>query len=542
MNTTAPGLQADIVIVGAGAAGCVLAARLSEDPALEVLLLEAGGEDSNPWIHVPAGFVKTIGNPSVDWRFETGDEPELAGRRVPLPRGKVLGGTTALNGMLYIRGNPRDYDAWRDAGNPGWGWDEVLPYFLRAEGNVRGAGPWHGGQGPLSVSDIPPDELSDAFIAACGETGHAAIADFNGPSQEGAGYYQMMTRRGRRASTARAYLAGARGRPNLRVVTGAHATRLLFEGSKENARATGVAFEQGGVARQALARREVLVCAGAIQSPQLLQLSGIGPAALLARHGITPVADLPGVGENLQDHLQVRVIYRCSRPVTINDILRSKWRTALEGAKYLFGRTGLLAHAVFRSGLFARSSLAPAGWPDLQIHFGLLSFDRAGSPPHPFSGFTVSVCQLRPWSRGWVRITSTDPHAAPEIRANYLSAPEDCRVMTEAVQLARRVAGAPSLVAYVEREHSPGAACASEAEMLEHVRRTAGTVHHPVGTCRMGNDALAVVDHRLRVRGLQGLRVVDGSVMPSVNTGNTTAPIVMIAEKAADMIREDLRG
>lgn len=537
MNITDPRLEADVVIVGAGAAGCVLAARLSEDPALRVLLLEAGGEDSNPWIHVPSGVAKTVGNPAVDWRFETEPAPGLAGRRVPLPRGKVLGGTTAINGMLYIRGTPRDYDGWRDAGNPGWGWSDVLPYFIRAEANTRGASALHGADGPLAVSDIPRDELSDAFLCAAGEAGYTVLDDFNGLSQEGAGYYQMMTRRGRRASTARAYLKAARNRPNLQVVTGAQATRILFKGT----RATGVEFVRGGATQQARAHREVLIAAGALQSPQLLQLSGVGPAELLGSHGIPVVADRPGVGENLHDHLQVRVIYRCNRPVTINDILNSKFRLALEGAKYLFARTGLLAHVIFRSGLFARSSAAPEGRPDLQIHFGLLSFDRMGAPPHPFPGFTVSVCQLRPTSRGWVRITSADPLAAPAIQADYLSSDTDCRVMTEAVLLARRIAAQPSLAAYIEHEYSPGADCASPEQMLEHVRRTAGTVHHPVGTCRMGGDALAVVDHRLRVRGAEGLRVIDGSVMPAINSGNTTAPIVMIGEKASDMIREDLR-
>ena len=535
-NFTAANFSADIVVVGAGAAGCVLAARLSEDPSLSVLLLEAGGEDSNPWIHIPAGFAKTIGNPALDWRFETEPAPGLAGRRIPLPRGKVLGGTTAINGMLYIRGTPPDYDGWRDAGNPGWGWNDVLPYFIRAENNTRGANAFHGADGPLSVSDIPHDPLSDAFLRASGEAGFPVLEDFNGASQEGASYYQMMTRRGRRASTARAYLKAARNRANLQVVTGAQATRILFDGK----RASGVEFVRGGAKQTAAARREVLITSGALQSPQLLQLSGIGPAELLGRHGIPVLHDLPGVGENLQDHLQVRMIYRCNRPVTINDILNSKIRTALEGAKYLFGRTGLLAHVIFRSGLFARSSFAPEGWPDLQIHFGLLSFDRMGAPPHPFPGFTVSVCQLRPTSRGWVRIGSNDPLAAPVIHADYLSTDTDCRVMTEAVQLARRIAAQPSLAAYIDHEYSPGAAHASAEQMLEHVRKTSGTVHHPVGTCRMGNDALAVVDHRLRVRGINRLRVIDGSVMPAINSGNTTAPIVMIGEKASDMIREDL--
>ena len=337
-NLTAANFTADIVIVGAGAAGCVLAARLSEDPSLSVLLLEAGGEDSNPWIHVPAGVAKTIGNPALDWRFETEPAPGLAGRRIPLPRGKVLGGTTAINGMLYIRGTPPDYDGWRDAGNPGWGWTDVLPYFIRAENNIRGANAFHGAEGPLSVSDIPRDPLSDAFLRASGEAGFPVLEDFNGPSQEGASYYQMMTRRGRRASTARAYLKAARKRANLQVLTGAQATRILFDGK----RASGVEFVRGGAKQTANARREVLITSGALQSPQLLQLSGIGPAELLRRHGVPILHDLPGVGENLQDHLQVRVIFRCNRPVTINDILNSKIRTALEGAKYLFGRTGLL--------------------------------------------------------------------------------------------------------------------------------------------------------------------------------------------------------
>jgi len=529
--------EADVVIVGAGTAGCVLASRLSEDPQLRVLLLEAGGADRNIWIRVPSGIAKTIGKPGLDWCMTTEPVAGFHGRRMPFPRGKTLGGTGSLNGMLYIRGHPRDYDHWRDLGNEGWGWSDVLPYFRRSEANERGADALHGDSGPIAVSDIGHDRLADAFLTAATEAGYPLIADFNGPSQEGASYYQMMIRRGRRACGADAYLRPAMGRPNLQVLSSAHATRVLFEGRG----ATGVEFRRGAEVSSANARREVLIAGGAFHSPQLLQLSGIGAAGLLGRHGIPVVADLQEVGANLQDHLQVRALCRCTLPITINDVLHSHLRLAGEVVRYALFGTGILAWGPWRTGLFACSSASP-GWPDLQVHFGPVGFKSVSEPPPPYPSFTISVCLLRPSSRGRVEIGSSDPLAAPKIQPDYLSTENDRRLMVEAFQLARKLLAQPTLATYVAEEILPGPDCRTDAQILEHVRNIGGTVHHPVGTCRMGRDEHAVVDARLRVRGVGSLRVADGSIMPTLISGNTNAPIVMIAEKASELIREDLRG
>ena len=529
--------EADVVVVGAGSAGCVLAARLSENADLRVLLLEAGEADRNVWIHVPGGISKTIGNPRLDWCLESEPVPGLNGRRMPYPRGKLLGGSGSLNGMQYIRGNPRDYDRWRDSGNEGWGWSDVLPYFRRAEANARGADELHGDSGPLAVSDIGHGKLTDAFLRAAAQAGHPPIADFNGPSQEGASYYQMMIRRGRRACGAGAYLRPAMRRPNLQVLTSAQATRVLFEGR----RATGVEFRRGAGILTARARREVVIAGGAFHSPQLLQLSGIGPARLLERCGVPIVADRPGVGANLQDHLQVRALCRCTQPVTINDILSSPLRLAGEVARYALFRAGMLASGPFRVGLFACSSASP-GWPDLQVQFSPVGFRSVTEPPLRYSSFTMSVCLLRPSSRGRVEIGSADPFAPPKIQPDFLSNEDDRRLMVEAFKLGRRLLAQPSLAAYVAEELLPGPLCRTDAQILEHVRETGSTVHHPVGTCRMGRDELSAVDERLRVRGVAALRVADGSIMPALISGNTNAPIVMIAEKASDLMREDLRA
>ena len=528
--------EADVVIVGAGTAGCVLAARLSENPDLRVLLLEAGEADRNIWIHVPSGLAKTVGNPRLDWCLKTEPVPGLNGQRKPYPRGKVLGGSGAMNGMLYIRGNPRDYDRWRDLGNEGWGWSDVLPYFRRSEANVRGADALHGDSGPLAVSDIGPEELADAFLQAASEAGYPLIDDFNGPSQEGASYYQMMIRRGWRACGARAYLKPVMRRPNLQVLTSAQATRVKFEGI----RATGVEFRRGADNLTATARREVVIAGGAFHSPQLLQLSGVGPAQLLGRHGVSVVADLPGVGANLQDHLQARLMCRCTQPVTVNDVLYSPLRLAKEVVRFALFGTGTLAWGPFRTGLFACSSASP-DWPDLQVHFGPVGFKNVSEPLLPYSSFSMSVCPLRPTSRGRVEIGSSDPLALPKIQPDFLSTEDDRRLLVEAFNLGRRLLAQPSLAAYVAEEIMPGPNCQNDAQILEHVRETGSTVHHPVGTCRMGRDDQSVVDARLRVRGLGALRVADGSIMPQLISGNTNAPIVMIAEKASDLIREDLR-
>ena len=528
----------DYVIVGAGSAGCVLANRLSEDGRHTVCLLEAGPRDNYLWIHIPIGYGKTMFHPVYNWGFHTEREPTMNGRKVYWPRGRGLGGSSSINGLIFIRGQREDYDRWAEAGNAGWGWDDVLPYFMRSEDNSRGASAVHGTGGPLAASDIPTKhELVEAFIGGAGELGIRRTDDFNGLDQEGAGYYQLTTRNGWRCSTAVGYLKPVRNRPNLRVETDAHATRVLFGGT----RATGVEYRRGGTLRQVCARREVIVSAGGLQSPQLLQLSGLGPAGFLKGHGIDVVGDLPGVGANLQDHLQARVIYKCRKPVTTNDDLNSWWRSLKIGLQWALARRGPLAIGINQGGLFARA-MPGAQTPDVQFHFGTVSADMAGAKVHPFPGFTMSVCQLRPTSRGTVMIKSRDPLEAPAMQPNYLSTELDCATTVEGVKLARRIAGTRAMADYTLAEYKPGPGTASDAEVLDFVRNNGATIFHPVGTCRMGDDAMAVVDARLRVRGVAGLRVVDASIMPTLVSGNTNWPTVMIAEKASDMIREDGRA
>ena len=453
------------------------------------------------------------------------------------PRGKVLGGSSSINGLLYVRGQHEDYDRWRQHGNSGWGFDDVLPYFKKAENQQRGADDFHGAGGPLPVSDlVHADPLSAAFIAAAAETGIPVNPDFNGASQEGTGFFQTTTRRGRRASTAVAYLRPARGRGNLRVETSALAQRILFDGR----RADTIEFRQAGVLRTARARKEILVSGGAYNSPQLLQLSGVGPAELLRQHGIDVVLDAPGVGHDLQDHMQVRVVMRCTQSITLNDIVNSPVRRILAGARYAAFRKGPLTIAAGTSGAFFKTSPRLAT-PDIQIHFLPFSTDKMGERLHSFSGFSASVCQLRPESRGSLRIRSADPTAAPEIRINYLSTEVDRTANVEGLKVLRRILQAPALGPYVVEEVDPGAKVSTDEELLNYCRARGSTIYHPTSTCRMGSDPLAVVDQRLRVRGLEGLRVVDGSIMPDLVSGNTNAAIIMIAEKASDMILEDAR-
>ncbi|MBI5719264.1 MAG: choline dehydrogenase [Burkholderiales bacterium] len=547
----------DHIVVGAGSAGCVMAARLSEDPATRVLLLEAGPPDTSPWIHLPIGYGKTMWDPAVNWCFHTEPDPGMNGRRIYWPRGKTLGGSSSINGLIYIRGQREDFDAWAARGNPGWGYDDVLPYFRRSECNQRGADAWHGGAGPLRVSDIgAKHELIEAFIEGAAQCGVPRTDDFNGARQEGAGYYQLTTSRGLRWSAARAYLRPARRRPNLTVHTHAMAGAVLLAGR----RARGVRYRLGGRGasagrgghlghlgalgdeREARCRGEVVLCAGAIQSPQLLQLSGLGPAALLRDKGIELVHELPGVGENLQDHLQLRVILECSKPITTNDQLRSWWGQARIGLQWLLARRGPLAVGINQGGCFMRA-LPESSRPDIQFHVATLSADMAGGEVHPFSGFTMSVCQLRPSSRGHVRIKSADVNEPPAMVPNYLSTELDRRTAVAAVKAARAIAAAPALAPYVRREVKPGPAATDDAALLEFCRDQGATIFHPSGTCAMGPEpaAGAVVDARLRVHGVSGLRVVDCSVMPTLVSGNTHAAVVMMAEKAAEMMREDAR-
>jgi choline dehydrogenase len=532
------GLTYDFVIAGAGSAGCVLANRLSADGRHSVLLLEAGPPDRSPWIHLPIGYGKTMFHPVLNWGFRTEPEAGTGLRQIYWPRGRCLGGSSSINGLIYIRGQAEDYERWAAMGNAGWDWQSVLPYFLAAEGNSRGAGPWHGASGPLAVSDIgEKHELIEAIIAAAESIGVRRNEDFNGAAQEGAGYYQLNTRNGWRCSAAKAYLHPARGRANLRVLTGAQATRVIFAGS----RAVGVEFERGHEREIAHAAREVIIAAGAVQSPQLLELSGIGDAARLASLGIPVIHHAPDVGESLQDHLQLRLIYKVSKPITTNDDLRHLHRRIGIGLKWLLLRSGPLAVGINQGGLFTRV-LPESTTPDIQFHFGTLSSEAAGAAPHPWSGCTFSVCQLRPESRGEIHIHSPDPFATPAIRPRYLTAEADCRTAVAALKFARRLAAAAALKPYLAEEYRPGSECASDEDLLDFARNHGATIFHPVGTCRMGADAHAVVDHRLRVNGVTGLRVIDASIMPTLVSGNTNAPTVMIAEKGAAMILADAHG
>ena len=528
-------MEADFIIVGAGSAGCVLAARLSESGRHRVLLLEAGPKDRNPWIHVPLGYGKLFGNAALNWMYTTEPEPELNGRRIAQPRGKVLGGSSSINGLVYVRGQAQDYDRWRQMGNTGWSYEDVLPLFRRMEDQERGADGWHGVGGPLAVSDARDvHPLADAFIAACEAEGLPRNEDFNGARQEGAGYFQTTSRNGVRRSAARAYLRPARKRANLVVETGAQVTRVLFDGR----RATGVAYRQGGEDRVATVRGEVILCGGAINSPQLLELSGIGDGERLRALGIAPLVHAPRVGENLQDHFQVRIVLRARDPVTLNDVMRSPWRKAGMGLDYLLRRRGLLSVSAGLASAFFRTRDELAS-PDIQVHFVPFSTDRMGESLHPYSGFTASVCQLRPESRGSVHIASPDPFAAPEIRANYLSAEEDRWAVVAGLHRLRRYLAAEPLRALWDEETIPGAEAADDAALLAYARATGSTIYHPSCTCAMGPGEDAVVTPRLAVRGVEGLRVVDGSVMPMLVSGNTNAPIMMIGEKGADMILED---
>jgi choline dehydrogenase len=499
-----------------------------------VLLLEAGGEDDNRWIHIPLGYGKHFSNPKVNWLYQSEIDEKTGSRSIAQPRGKVLGGSSSINGLVYVRGQHEDYEDWRNLGNAGWGYADVLPYFRKSEDNQRWENEYHGVGGPLCVSDVSePHPLCEAFLAAADACGYPLNPDCNGATQAGFGYNQVTQRRGRRCSTAVGYLRPARGRANLTVVTNAHATRILFSGK----RAAGVEYLRAGTRESAHARGEIILAAGAFNSPQLMQLSGLGPASHLQALGITVLADMPGVGANLQDHYNGRFVFECAESFTLNDVVASPLRKLREGLRYFLTRKGFLTlGASTATGFVATDGTTR---PDVQIGLILYSTEKAGDTLHPFSGFTLLVRLLKPESRGTVLVKSADPLESPLIRPNYLSSTKDCDVLVAGMKIARRLVDAEPMRRYVARAHEPAQPFTHDDQWLQYLRARGGISYHPVGTCRMGSDADAVVDEHLRVRSITGLRVVDASIMPTLVSGNTNAPTIMIGEKGADMILED---
>ncbi|MCY7262312.1 GMC family oxidoreductase [Pseudomonas protegens] len=522
----------DYIVVGAGPAGCLLANRLSANPQHRVLLLEAGGRDNYPWIHIPVGYLFCIGNPRTDWCFKTEAEPGLQGRSLSYPRGKVLGGCSSINGMIYMRGQAADYDGWAAEGNPGWSWNEVLPLFKKSENHFAGGSELHGAAGEWRVERQRLSwPILDAFRTAAQQSGIRNIDDFNGGDNEGCGYFQVNQKAGVRWNAAKAFLKPIANRPNLVVLTDVEVQRLILE----DGRATAVRAISQGRQQTFKARREIILCAGSVGSPSILQRSGIGPSALLQRLGIGVSHDLPGVGGNLQDHLQLRLIYKLENARTLNQIAGSLWGKMGMGLRYLYDRSGPLSMAPSQLGAFARSGPEQTS-ANLEYHVQPLSLERFGEPLHSFPAFTASVCDLRPQSRGRIEIRSVEPGDAPLIQPNYLSHPEDLRVAADAIRLTRRIVGAPALQPFKPSEYLPGPQLQSEEQLHEAAARIGTTIFHPVGTCRMGSDAHAVVDAQLRVHGIPGLRIADASIMPRITSGNTCSPTLMIAEKAAELI------
>ena len=527
------GAEFDYIVVGAGSAGSVIAGRLSERADVSILLVEAGGKDNGFWLKIPVGYGRTITDPRVNWKYMTEPNPALGGRRIYWPRGKTLGGSSSINGLIYIRGQAQDYDQWRQLGNEGWGYDDVLPFFRRAEDQENGEDAYHGVGGPLAVTNlVERNPLCDALIASAGANGIPFNPDFNGIEQEGAGYYQATIRNGRRCSTSLAYLRPAMKRRNLTVVTETQAERILFEGT----RATGVLLRRGGESFAVNARREVVLSGGSVNSPQLLMVSGVGPADALAALGITPVIDLPGVGENLQDHYGGQITWRCNQAITMNDIMLSKRKQLFAGLNWLLFRDGPLSVPAGQAGLFTRVSPG-AATPDVQFLFQTFSGGYYEDGLFKFSGFANFICPIRPQSRGRISLASSDPFEAPRLAPNYFSHEADRRIAVEGLKLARRIAATKPLADFISAEHLPGADVRSDDEIESYFRETGGCVSHQVGTCKMGIDRMAVVDSSLRVRGLQGLRVADASILPTLISGNTNAASIMIGEKAAHMIR-----
>jgi choline dehydrogenase-like flavoprotein len=533
------GESVDYLVVGGGSAGCVLAARLSEDPAVQVALLEAGPTDTSVLIHCPAGLALLARTGQANWAFETEPQAGLNGRRGYQPRGKVLGGSSSINAMIYTRGHRSDYDRWAAEGNSGWSWDEVLPYFRRAEHNERGADAFHGADGPLNVMDLrSPHRFGPVFVQAGQQAGYSDNRDFNGATQDGVGLYQVTHRNGERFSAARAYLAPNRARPNLRVITSAHATRVLFEGR----RAVGVAYRQGGVEHVLRARAEVILSAGALLSPQLLMLSGIGPAAELQAHGIPVVHDLPGVGGNLQDHVDVTQVVDAPHLTDLFGLSARGVANAVKGIlEWRRHRTGPMTTNFAEAGGFIRSA-PQEPVPDLQLHFVIGKLVDHGRKTVFGHGYSCHVCLLRPRSRGSVTLRSADPLAPPRIDPQFLSDPDDVQRLVRGFRAMRDILAQPALAGYRGRELPDSAAATTDAQIEAYIRAHADTIYHPVGTCRMGSGPLAVVDAQLRVRGVQGLRVVDASIMPSIVGGNTNAPTIMIGEKAADLVQQAARA